>query len=47
MANYFPMALTDMAQLWLMNMRSFIQRFSQVRNTIPCIFNAFVVVAFR
>jgi hypothetical protein len=29
------------------SLRSFIQRFSQVRNTIPCISNASVVVAFR
>jgi hypothetical protein len=29
------------------SLRSFIQRFSQVRNTIPCISNASVVVSFR
>jgi hypothetical protein len=29
------------------SLRSFVQRFSQVRNTIPRISNAFVVVAFR
>jgi hypothetical protein len=89
MANYFPVALTGMAPLWLMNLpeasltsweelcrqftanfesaysrpgkeidlhamqqhlgeslRFFIQQFSQVRNTIPHISNASVVVAF-
>jgi hypothetical protein len=29
------------------SLHSFIQRFSQVRNTIPCISNASVVVVFR
>jgi hypothetical protein len=90
MANYFPVALTDMARSWLMNLhegtltsweelcsqftaniesaysrpsnktdlhavqqrpweslRSFIQRFFQVRNIIPHISNASIVVAFR
>jgi hypothetical protein len=28
-------------------LRSFVQRFSQVRNIIPCISNASVVIAFR
>jgi hypothetical protein len=89
MVNYFPVALTGMARLWLMNLpegsltswvelcrqfvasfkrtyarlgnkvdlhtmqqcpgeslRSFMQRFSQVQNTTPCISNAFIVVAF-
>jgi hypothetical protein len=89
MTNYFPMDLTGMAWLWLMNLppeslfswgelccqftanfesvyacpgnevdlhvvqqrpgeslRSFIQRISQVQNTIPHISNAYVVVAF-
>jgi hypothetical protein len=90
MTNYFPVALTRMAQSWLMNLpegtltswqelcyqfttnfesayvrpgsetdlhvvqqrpgeslRSFIQWFSQVRNIIPRISNASVVVTFR
>jgi hypothetical protein len=90
MANYFPVALTETARSWLMNLpegtldswpelcrqfttnfesayarpgnetdlhavqqrpgeslRSFVQRFSQVRNTIPRISNASIVVAFR
>jgi hypothetical protein len=29
------------------SLRSFIQQFSQVQNTIPCISNAYVVVAFQ